>query len=447
MLQPESAGRRVGAPRRLVGMTLVLLLAIGTWAYIAWLFEPAMERRSAGVSHLAGPDASDLYPRWRGTYAALWEGRDPYSAAVTADIQQGFYGRPLRAGDSDSDQQAFAYPLTIIWLFAPLTLLPFALVKTAFYGLAPLLIALSIAAWLRALQWQGSKGTWWAWLLLGASSMAAVDATLLQQPSILVTGLLAGAAASLTVGTPARGQARTAYYALAGVLLALATVKPQISTLLLVWLMGWALADFRRRWALPAGTVATAVLLLGSTWLLQPGWVGRWLTQVAAYQQYALDRTILEWVVPVGLIQPLLAAAGLGLAVMAWRTRRAEPGDLGWRWMLGAICLYTVFIFPSWTAYNQLILAPTVILLIQERHWFRTRGIIGRETVGIIMGLLIWPLIAATVLVSLWFIVIHLGGRPPDTLDRIVSLPWVTNLLLPLALCLPLAWLARRSAA
>src|ERR1700756_2839096 len=64
---------------------------------------------------------SDLYPRWLGARELLRHGRNPYSAEITREIQQGYYGRPLDPTRSEDpkDQQGFAYPAYIVFLLAP----------------------------------------------------------------------------------------------------------------------------------------------------------------------------------------------------------------------------------------------------------------------------------------------------------------------------------------
>ena len=70
---------------------------------------------------------SDLYPRWLGARELLRHGRNPYSAEITREIQQGYYGRPLDPArpDDPKDQQGFAYPAYVVFLLAPTVDLPF----------------------------------------------------------------------------------------------------------------------------------------------------------------------------------------------------------------------------------------------------------------------------------------------------------------------------------
>jgi hypothetical protein len=73
-----------------------------------------------------------------GAREALLHNRDPYSAAVTREIQLGFYGRQIDPNNPSDpkDQVAFAYPLYVIFLFWPTTALPFHTVLRMFQCLA-----------------------------------------------------------------------------------------------------------------------------------------------------------------------------------------------------------------------------------------------------------------------------------------------------------------------
>src|SRR5207244_1288383 len=120
--------------------------------------------------HLPRGNLSDLYPRWLGARELLLHGRDPYSAALTREIQQGYYGIVLTPTSPIKDQQGFAYPLYVVFLLAPLIGLPFPVVQPLFGGLLLVLTAGSVLLWLRALDWRVSAPLALAAALLAAGS-------------------------------------------------------------------------------------------------------------------------------------------------------------------------------------------------------------------------------------------------------------------------------------
>ena len=72
----------------------------------------------------------------------------------------------------------------------------------------------------------------------------------------------------------------------AGVLLAVATITPQMVALCLVWFLIWSLGDWRKRWTLAGGFVVALGLLAGAGDILVPGWVRYFLEGLDAYSKY-----------------------------------------------------------------------------------------------------------------------------------------------------------------
>src|SRR5271169_2556230 len=97
-----------------------LLVCWGIWRWAETILVPAntLAAQSKGVPI---GNNSDLYPRWLGARELLLHRRDPYSAAVTRDIQKGFYGQPLDPSNPAHAvaPEAFYYPLYVVFLLAP----------------------------------------------------------------------------------------------------------------------------------------------------------------------------------------------------------------------------------------------------------------------------------------------------------------------------------------
>ena len=103
-----------------------ILFLVGMWQYADRILVPYQISDAALHGRPRG-NLSDLYPRWLGSRELLLHGRNPYSPEVTRDIQAGYYGRvldPSRAEDP-RDQQAFAYPLYVVFYLAPTIRVPF----------------------------------------------------------------------------------------------------------------------------------------------------------------------------------------------------------------------------------------------------------------------------------------------------------------------------------
>src|SRR3954471_14712011 len=254
-----------------------LLLSASMWIWVQAIAVPHQQAESAERGAPRG-NLSDLYPRWLGARELLLHQRDPYGADVTREIQTGYYGRPLDSTrpNDPKDQQAFAYPIYVAIMLSPTVTLPFTTVHRLFFWLFAVLTAASVPLWLRTLGWRVSTTAIATWIVLALSCFPAIQGLKLQQLTVLVAVLLAGSMAAL-----ARRQ-----FVVAGILLALATIKPQLVFLLVFCLCIWVLGDWRGRqrvvWSFG---ISMAVLAVAGEVLL-PGWITEFRTAMKDYYRY-----------------------------------------------------------------------------------------------------------------------------------------------------------------
>lgn len=399
-----------------LGIAFALLLAASMWFYVKAVLIPYQEADAARYSRPRG-NLSDLYPRWLGARELLLHRRDPYSRQVTREIQVGYYGRlldPSRPHDP-KDQQGFAYPVYVAFLLAPFLHLDFAPLRTGFTWVLAALIVASVLLWARALGWQLSASGKVIFVLLVAGSFPAAQGIKLQQLTILVSAMLAAAAAALAAG----------WLSLAGLLLALSTIKPQLVGPLLIFLLLWVIGDWSRRWPLLASFgIAMACLLGASQWVL-PGWIEEFMAAVAAYRQYTGGVSILS-----ALLTPLgglivTAALLLALVVLGWRLRSAPAASPSFNLMLGLVLAVTVVIIPTWAPYNQLLLLPALILLVRDWRRLVRFGRLSRLLYLLVAALVLWPWVATLYLSAAWFL------QPAAIVQRGWTLPLYTSMLIP----------------
>jgi len=353
-------------------------------------------------------------------------GRDPYSPEITREIQIGYYGRPLDpASPSDpKDQQGFAYPAYVVFLLAPTIGIAFPIVQTGFRWFLVALTAAAVLLWLRTLRWRPSFTVTAILIALTLGSFQVLQGIKLQQLSLLVGGLIAGCALLLAEG----------YFALAGILLALATIKPQLLLPLVAWLLVWAFSDWRHRQNLIWGFAATMGVLFASAEYVLPDWIGRFRSAVAAYRQYNDGAgSVLDVLITPEWGRVLAALIVVAFAVTAWKFRRASNDSSTFSLMFGLVLAITVVIVPKAAPYNQILLLPAILLL--ARHW----QILWRKnrmsrTLLMVCGLLIfWPWLAATALT------IASLGLPANTVQKAWAWPVWTSLAIPLAVVVLLA--------
>ena len=211
--------------------------------------------------------------------------RDPYNASVTREIQVWAHGHPLESDPENAakDGDRFAYPLYIAFVLAPTVGLQFPQVVRLFRFLFPVLICVSVPLWLYMLRWRCSRWTLGSLILLSLGSFPALECIYLQQPVLLAIMFMAAAGACLTSG-------RLGW---AGALFALATIKPQLTALLVPWLLLWAFSDWPSRKRLVWGFSSTLLLLLGFSQYLVPGWIIEFFAGLRAYQRYTGNMSIL----------------------------------------------------------------------------------------------------------------------------------------------------------
>ena len=402
-----------------LGLLLALLFAASMWFYVQQVLI-AYQRADAAAHDRPRGNLSDLYPRWLGARELFLHHRDPYSPEVTREIQAGYYGRPLDSSrpNDPRDQQGFAYPLYVVFLLAPTITLPFSIVQVAFRWFLIVLTAVTVPLWLRALRWHSSKSTMAILIILTLGSFPAVQGIKLQQLSLVVSSLIAGCVALLAAG----------HLLLAGVVLALATIKPQLALPLAAWLLLWSLTDWRHRQRFLWGFLATMAALLAAAQYLLPGWISRFREALVAYRDYTGGaRSVLDLLTTSALGRILTALALLGLAVVCWRLRRA-PAD-GDRFVLVTVLVLTVTIvvIPTFAPYNQVLLLPAIFLLV--RHW---SALWGKN-----MALRLVAVLAVLAVAWPWLVALSLAvasqALPPASVQRAWFVPFYTSNTIPVA--------------
>jgi hypothetical protein len=201
----------------------------------------------------------DFAQRWYGARTMLIEHRNPYSTAVTNEIQLALLGRPLQPG---SCQQGFLYPPFLAFTI-PHFLLPYRLGLSLWIVTLQVLVVASTWLIARCTRGNGEIGV----ALVLPLTLAAVTSrySLLNlgyaQFSILVLFWTV-----VTWWFWSKGQ-----YLLAGIALTQVASKPQLAFFLIpLWLL---LAVARRRWRFVAGFGVTLTILLILPFLFAGNWM------------------------------------------------------------------------------------------------------------------------------------------------------------------------------
>ncbi len=385
-----------------LALCLALLGAASMLYYHQGLFMPGVLRvRAAGGLGHGYSFGNDFYQVWLTSRQALDGRRDLYSEATTREIQTGLYGRPLdpRIATDPVDRRVFPYPAFTDLLFWPSAEMPFPETRIVVLLVLVGVTFASLLLWLRAMSWQLHP----AWLavifLLTFTSYPVLEALYAGQLGLLVGFLLAAAILALVRGR----------LLLSGVLMALTTIKPQMTLLLILYLLLWTAQDWRARKRFSIGFFSIAAALLAGSLLVWPRWIQSWIHTLAAYHGYTRPPLIREVLAsplgpraagPATLVMFVLLM--LVASALAWRARDATPGSTRfWLTLSLLLAISAITIVPGQAVYDHVILLPGIFLLL--RHWRELRDAGGVPRILVIVGaiVLFWPWAAAFALLVL----------------------------------------------
>jgi hypothetical protein len=401
---------------RQFGILLALFATASTWFYVDFILR-AHQIAEAAAHNIPRGNLSDLYPRWLGARELLLHHRNPYSPEITREIQQGYYGRPLDSSrpNDPKDAQGFAYPVYVVFLLAPTVSLPFDEVMIGFRWFLIALAAVSVLLWLRALRWKPSLVATLILLILAPGWWPMVQGIKLQQLSLLVAGLLAACGACLAGG----------WLLFAGMLLSLATAKPQLTWPLVLWLLLWAASEWRARWRFIFGFALGMTLLLAGAELLLPGWLGMFVNAIGQYHDYTQNQSVLVFLFGSILGRTLEALCLLACALCVLRVRHEPASSTAFGRAVALVLALTVVIVPMFAPYNQILLLPAILALVNRftsaksiLPAFRLAGVVG----GL---LLLWPWIATLLLTAAYVFL------TPELRDKSWPLPFYSNFMVP----------------
>ena len=337
-----------------------VLAALSLWFYVDRILV-SYQMADAAANDRPRGNLSDLYPRWLGARELLLHHRNPYGDDIAIEIQKGYYGRaldPARPNDP-KDQQGFAYPVYVVFLLAPLITLPFHQAQIFFYWFLVAVTAISVVLWLRSLRWSLPPILTAAAIVLTLGSLPAVQGLKLQQLSLLVAAIMAAGAACVAYG----------FLVCGGVLLALATIKPQLALPVVAWLLLWAGSNWSARRRFVYGFAGTMALLLGAGELVLPGWCGMFREAIAKYHRYTQNASVLDELFPWAYAGKVFAiAAVLASAWLVWRFRNEPVDSKNFGTVIALVMALTVLVVPMYAPYNQVLLLPAIFVLIRDRN-------------------------------------------------------------------------------
>lgn len=366
---------QVCKPRMLL---LVLLLALVAFAGLAWTNYRFTQ---------SNPGGNDFLPRWVGTRLFLLDRQGPYSEKTTLAIQQAMYGRDTEAGE---DVAYFAYPFYGMLVFAPFAAIAdYALARALWMTALELSLVLTAVLGITLSRWRPDRITLVLFLLFSITWYHGARPLINGNAAILVALGLTAALWLLRQGQDT----------LAGILLALSTIKPQMVILLAPYLLIWAIS--KKRYGVLGGFALTLLVLMALSFWLQPGWLLANIAQVLSYPGYTPAGTpaaiFADWWGAAGSLFGW-TLSGLLFLVLLWEWWLSF--GKGFEWLLWTASLTLVVTMlsgvPTTTA-NTAALLPVLPMMFAV--WERRTGRATKRFSWITLGLLffgIWLLFFAS---------------------------------------------------
>jgi hypothetical protein len=364
--------------RRFKTLILISLLGLIALTGLTWANYCFASRNPGGYDFLA---------RWGGARFLFTEGLSPYSETVALKIQTLYYDRVANPND---DQVLFAYPLYSLVFFGPFALAKdFVMARALWMTTLEVCVLMMAVLCLRLTRWNPGVvllSFYFIFALLWYNSIRAI----INGNIVAIVALLIPAAL-LAI--------RLGQDGLAGVLLALTMVKPQISILLVIFVVWWALWD--HRWRLVGWMVGALICLILMGMVIIPDWLLQNLREMQRYTGYSPPTTVgaafALWWPSVGRQLGWVLTILLSVIVLGewWLTHRKD-----YRWFLWTACL--TLVASQWIGIttdpgNFLILFLPLILVYavwEEQFRHRRRWVIWITMIALFIGL--WVLFLST---------------------------------------------------
>jgi len=322
------------------------------------------------------PGGNDFIPRWLGTRLYIMEGQSPYSEDTTQAIQQYIYDRPARAGE---DQSLFVYPFYSFVVFIPFAVFEdYAVARGVLMAVMEVALLAIVGLGINLARWKISPWMLGLMLLFAALWYHSLHPLINANPAVLAALFIMVALWAI----------REQHDILAGFMLVLATMKPNMVVLVIPFILYWTLTQ--RRFMPLTAFFGILTLVIAASLLLLPSWPLDFIRQIIAYPDYTLPGSpgaiFKAWLPGIGSQLGWVLTAVLGvLLVIEW----TQAAGKDFRWFYWTACLTLVItnlIGIRTSVANYIALLPAVLLVFAI--WIERWRLLGRFLTAIsILGL------------------------------------------------------------
>jgi len=329
------------------------------------------------------PGTADFFARWYGARELVLRDRNPYEREIELEAQMAMFGRHTAP---EEDQVNFAYPLYTIYLFWPLTFMPYSWAQATWMVLLQFALMGTAFLLFTMVRWRPPPWLFVLTLFWSIFFYPGARAIMLGQFSVIV---------SLCVLLSAWGLANKRDR-FAGAVLSLATVKPQMVFLVIPFMLLWAWRQRRWTFIFAFGLSMGVLLLTSVVWV--PDWPLRFFNTLFAYSDYVGFGSPLENMTArfapttAPLLNLLITLLLSGLLLWQWGLiLKKQPDRFLWG-LIWTLLVSNLIAFRSATA-NHVILYLALFIVFRRlaaANW----KIVALQVLGTV-GL--WTLFLATI--------------------------------------------------
>ncbi len=376
---------RINVSRFPYSTLLVALVSLTILVGVTWANYRYVERN---------PGGNDFLVHWVGTRSLLIDGISPYTDTVALRIQNMAYGRPAKPGEHEL---RVVYPLYSMFIFLPFALISdFAVARTLWMTFLEIILVFLTFLNLHLTGWRPK--TWMKVIILLFSIFGyhGMRPLINGNAVVLVAFFIV---ASLLAFREGRDE-------LAGIFLSLATIKPHLAILVILYV--WLYAISLRRWKVVLWTVVGCGILSAAAMIFIPDWMLQNLWEILRFPKYNPPVTPGEvfsiWLPASGKRLGWMLSGILGLVLLIeWGLSLKKEVH----WFLWTACL--TLVVSQWIGIptdpgNFIILSTSLILTFKvwEERW---------ATKGQVL-ILIWVIL---LFVGIWVVflkTVEFNGQP-----------------------------------
>jgi hypothetical protein len=322
------------------------------------------------------PGGNDFLVHWVGTQSLVKKGISPYSDDVALRIQNLVYGRPAQAGEHEL---RVAYPFYSVFLFLPFSLIEdFTISRALWMTVLEFLIIISTIMMIRMVNWKPNFLISFLIIVFSLFWYHGLRSIINGNAVVFILFLII-----LSIYAIIHKQDE-----LAGICLALITIKPQVVFAFIIFLFFWSLTNRRYKvifWFLGS---LIALIILGL--FILPSWPMEFISEVFRYPGYnppGTPATALAKILPgigrqLGIILSVLCIFILLIEWVIGRFSRDEK----FIWVTSITLVMGQWLNIQTDPGNFLVMFPAIILIFRiiEDRWRNS----GQWIILLLLGIL-----------------------------------------------------------